>query len=69
MKTIRRNHTGHRIGEDHQRAKLTDEQVRAIRAKHKPNKRGFGYAALAKESGCGVSTIRDICTFRTRASA
>ena len=69
MKPIARNQKNYRVGEDHQRAKLTDEQVRAIRAKHKPNKRGFGYVALAKESGCGVSTIRDICTYRTRASA
>ena len=69
MKTIRRNHTGHRVGEDHQRAALTDEQVRAIRAKHRPHMRGFGYGALAKEFGCGESTVRDICTYRTRASA
>ena len=69
MKTIRRNHTGHRVGEDHQHAALTDEQVRAIRAKHKTRKHGFGYGALAKEFGCGESTVRDICTYRTRASA
>lgn len=64
---MKRNHTGHRVGEWHQRARLTDEQVRQIRAKHMAYVRGYG--ALAKEYGCGESTIRDIVQFRTRASA
>lgn len=25
-----------------------------------------GYAKLAKAYGCGISTARDICTYRTR---
>ena len=48
---------------------LTDEQVREIRAAHKPDLRGFGYGALARKYGVGESTIRDIVTYRTRASA
>ena len=61
---IRRNHTGHRMGEHHQRAKLTDAQVAEIRAKYRPYRRG--YRQLAREYGCGESTIRDICQYRTR---
>jgi len=60
----RRNHTGHRMGEHHHRAKLTDSQVAEIRRKHMPYV--YGYGRLAKEYGCGESTIRDICTYRTR---
>jgi len=60
----RRNHTGHRIGEWHQRAKLTDAQVRAIRDDYAAG-RG-GYLTLARQYGCGASTVRDICTYRTR---
>jgi len=59
-----RNHTGHRIGAWHQRAKLTTEQVRAMRADH-ANGKG-GYKVLADRYGCGVSTARDICNFVTR---
>lgn len=50
----------------HHRAKLSDEQVAAMRAKHQRGKRGSGYESLAREFGCGVSTARDICTYRTR---
>lgn len=38
---------------------LTKEQRKAIRAEHKPHKRGFGYESLAKKYGVGASTIRD----------
>lgn len=63
---IARNHTGHRVGECHQRARLTDEQVRAMRADHAA---GMGYGRLAMKYGCGVSTARDIVNHWTRASA
>jgi hypothetical protein len=43
---------------------LSDEQVKQIRALHVPYVRG--YETLAKQFGVGVSTIRDICTWRTR---
>lgn len=60
---IKRGPSGHRVGEGHQRAKLSDAQVLEIRAK---NAAGVGYRKLAAEYGCGQSTIRDFCTLRTR---
>jgi hypothetical protein len=61
---MKRNHTGHRIGEWHGKARLTDEQVAKMRRMYKPGI--VGYRLLAKEFGCGESTVRDICTYRTR---
>lgn len=66
---IARNHIGYRIGEGHHRAKLTDDQVREMRALYSEWKAGGlrkGYAALAAIFDCGISTARDICTYRTR---
>lgn len=63
---IARNHTGHRVGEHHQRARLSDAQVIAMRADHEA---GMGYMRLAARYGCGVSTARDIVNYWTRASA
>jgi hypothetical protein len=51
----------------HHRAKLPDDIIRKMRAEHLPYVRGYGY--LAKKYGCGVSTARDLATFRTRAMA
>ena len=48
----------------HHRAKLTDEQVAQMRKEHLAYIRGYEY--LAKKFGCGISTARDICTYRTR---
>lgn len=62
-----RNDTGHRVGECHQKARLTDAQVREMRADYLPYVRG--YSVLARRFGCGKSTARDICTYRTRGSA
>ena len=64
---IRRNHTGHRVGECHQNAKLTDKQVREIREMYQ--KTGIGYLKISKIFGCGESTVRDIVTYRTRWAA
>lgn len=47
-------------------AKLTDDQVRKMRAEHWPYARGKGYVSLAKKYRCCASTARDICTYRTR---
>lgn len=44
---------------------LTTEQVRAIRAAHKPGIRGSGYESLARKFGVAVSTVRDVVTYRT----
>lgn len=44
---------------------LTDDQVRQVRAEHKPGVRGAGYESLARRFGVGVSTIRDALTGRT----
>ena len=63
---LARNHTGHRVGECHQRAKLTDSQVRSLRADREA---GMSLRALAKAYGCGLSTARDICDYATRYSA
>lgn len=63
---VSRNHTGHRVGEHHQRARLTDDQVRAMRAEYGP---GMGYVRLSRKYQCGVSTVRDIVQYRTRWNA
>ncbi len=64
---IARNHTGHRCGECHQKAVLSDAQVRAMR--HDRERHGMSYARLALKYGCGTSTARDICNYATRYTA
>ena len=63
---IHRAPSGRRCGTSHYKAKLTDAQVREMRMLHESGK---GYLTLAKAFSCGVSTARDICTYRTRVSA
>ena len=48
---------------------LTDSQVREIKAAHQPGKRGKGYESLAKKYGVGISTVRDLLTYRVGYSA
>lgn len=48
----------------HHRAKLTAEQVRQMRSEYRAFV--FGYEKLAEKFGCGISTARDIITYRTR---
>ncbi|MDE2441812.1 MAG: hypothetical protein KGP14_12380 [Betaproteobacteria bacterium] len=62
-----RNHLGWRVGEWHGKAKLSDFDVRNMRLHHETL--GWGYHRCATHWGCGISTARDICTYRTRASA
>lgn len=64
MGIITRGITGHRIGASHQKAKLTTEQVQAMRRDYLAG--GWGYEALACKYKCGVSTARDIVQYRTR---
>ncbi|MBK8810783.1 MAG: hypothetical protein IPN69_08650 [Acidobacteria bacterium] len=67
---MRRNHTGCVVGEQHHRAKLSDAQVAQMREAYAIGKaqsgNRFGYGTLAARFGCGASTARDICTYRTR---
>ena len=51
----------------HHRAKLTNEQVKKIREMYSTGT--IGYRLLAKAMKCGMSTIRDIVQYRTRAGA
>lgn len=62
---MKRTLQGYRVGEDHQKAKLTDAQVLAMRADYVPGRLG-GYRKLAEKYGCGESTARDIVKNRTR---
>ena len=64
---IARSITGHRCGESHQRAKLTDAQVIEMRRIHASG--ALGYRKLAALFGCGQSTVRDIVQYATRYSA
>ncbi|MFJ5538598.1 hypothetical protein [Vreelandella titanicae] len=63
---IARAPTGHRCGECHQKAVLSDAQVRSMRA---DREMGMSLRALAMAYGCGLSTARDICDYATRYSA
>lgn len=53
-----------KLVDKHHRAKLTYDQVKAIRKSHLAYV--IGYETLAKRFNCGVSTVRDIVTYRTR---
>lgn len=55
-----RGRANHATGENHGRAKLTREQVDAIRQRYVPGKKGCGTHALAKEFGVAQSTLRAI---------
>jgi len=67
--TGKRNHRGNRVGEWHHRAKLSDAAVRAIRAEYRKGVKGMGYSSLARRYGVAWATVRDVVTWRTRASA
>ena len=59
-----RGPSGHRVGEWHQRAKLSSAQVEEMR--HLRQRHGMSYKALSIRFGCGVSTARDIVNYWTR---
>lgn len=48
----------------HHRAKLDWDTVQKIRSMHATGT--IGYILLARAHKCGMSTIRDIVTYRTR---
>lgn len=59
-----------RIGEGHQRARLTDAQVDQIRDAYEQGLEGegprVGYKTLAKRFGVSKRTVRDIVHYRKR---
>lgn len=59
------NEHGKRIGEDHQHAKLTNEQVDRIRDLHEDY--GLKYSQLAEMYGVSKSMIAGVCQYRRRA--
>lgn len=63
MSHTARGHTGHRIGEHHGRAKITDAQVREMRQLRAS---GYTYARLAERFGGTVSGAWYICNYWTR---
>lgn len=67
---VQLNDVGHIIGEDHPGAKLSDEDVEAIRDEYEAGLDGtgprIGYMRLAKKWGTSKSTIRGILTYQKR---
>ena len=66
MNNIRRNHTGHRVGESHPRAKASDAIVRSARKMHET---GMGYINIRRAIGVNWRTVADWCRYDTRGSA
>lgn len=66
-KMLALNEKRYRIGESHHRARLTDDQVDAIRELHEDEHNPWGYRRLAKHFNVSKSTVRDICQYRIRA--
>lgn len=50
-------------GEQHPRAKLSDETVQSMRVLHA---QGYGYKAIARTFAAPRSTVRDVCRYFTR---
>lgn len=64
-KLIAVNELGRRIGEDHQHARLTNEQVDRIRDLHELH--GLKYQQLADMFQVSKSMIAGVCQYRRRA--
>ena len=64
-KMIAVNELGRRIGEDHQHARLTNEQVDRIRDLHELH--GLKYSQLAEMFQVSKSMIAGVCQYRRRA--
>lgn len=65
-KVVAINGRGLRIGEDHQNAKLTNEEVERIR---ELNRDGMGYGTLAEKFEVSKSAVAAICRYERRADA
>lgn len=63
-KTVAINERGLRVGEDHQNAKLTNEEVEIIRELHRE---GLSYKTLAMKFEVSKSLVAAICRFERRA--
>lgn len=63
--TVGVNEKGLRVGEDHQRAKLTDHDVELMRQLHEED--GIGYKRLAKMFDVSREQARAICRYQARA--
>ena len=63
---IRRNHTGHRVGESHQKAKQPDAVVRKARQLRKD---GHPIESIAVKIGVPYWTVVDWMQYKTRRSA
>lgn len=61
------NEKGLRVGEDHQRAVLSDRDVALMRDLHENH--GWGYKRLSAKFECGRTTVRKICKYQMRAQA
>jgi len=60
---MKRNPKGYRIGEDHQKAKLSDDDVELIRDLRDG---GMTYREISEKFECSYWTARDIADYRTR---
>lgn len=58
------NEKGMRVGEDHQRAVLTNAEVERMRELHEE---GFGYKKLAAMFEVSPSLVAKICRYQSRA--
>lgn len=63
-KTIGVTETGYRVGENHQRANLTDEEVEMMRDLYEEGV--LGYRALARAFRCSRNTVKCIVKYRRR---
>lgn len=61
--TVGVNDRGVRVGEDHQRATLTDHDVELMR---QLREEGLGYKRLAKMFDTSVRNVRDIVNYKRR---
>jgi hypothetical protein len=66
VKSTERNHTGHRVGEGHQRATASDALVREARRLHEA---GNGYRTIGRILNIPWRTVADWCRYETRWSA
>jgi len=63
-KTVKLSEKNRRIGDDHPKAKLTDEEIEEIRSLYDDEM--YGYTALARKFNVPKSTIAMICRYERR---